>query len=125
MSTADNPFRPPTDTLEPTTTRRSLRVSCHCRRNVVMWSFCLTVYCVIDYFYVHFGPATVAWFELLGLPLFVVATIAANRGLFTGLNNVFLRWGAICAVSFLISIIGGFVLILFGLRFHLWIGGKL
>lgn len=102
-----------------------LSAGSHVLRNLVAWALCLAAYCVIDYFYVRHGPATVAWAESLFIPMFFGAILFANRGLFPAANTAVSRWFAIGMVSILIACVGGFVLITLGVWFHFSIGGSL
>lgn len=94
-------------------------------RNAVVLTASLLAYCVMDYFYVWHGPSTVAWAERLYLPAFYFAMLWASKDLFRGELDGLARWFAVGAVTLLIAIAGGFIVITLGVWFHLSIGGRL
>ena len=119
----DPPAKPGLAERNPNATPLSLRH--HAIRNLVSWGLCLTYYCVMDYFYVRYGAASVSFAEFLFAPIFIGAVLFANRGLFPDFEDGVSRWCAIAGVSFLLACVSGYILITLGIWFHLAIGGSL
>ena len=97
----------------------------HLFRNFVVWAAFLVIWCVVEYSYVHRGPASVSGADEILLPVFYCAVLFANRGLFANWKDSIRRWVAIAAVSLLVAVASWFVLAFPLVLFHLAIGGSL
>jgi hypothetical protein len=123
MTVSSNPYDPP-NAVSITFPKRRLPANA-ILRNAAAWTVGLLTFCTIDVIYVHVGPSATAWAELLFLPLFPLAMFWANKDLFRGKVSGAQRWFAVVAVTLLVVLTSGYVLVTLGVWFHFAIGGTL
>ncbi len=123
IAVSGNPYAPPEAVFNTFSARR--RRANNILRNAAAWTVSLLAFCTIDVLYVHVGPSTTAWAERLFLPAFPLAMFWANKDLFRGKISGAQRWFAAVAVTLLVVLTSGYVLVTLGIWFHLAIGGTL